>query len=241
MVTPSSVVAIDPGTEVSGVVLLAGREVLAAEVRGNAGLLLWLRAQAEGSGRDGAAVLALEWTSHYGTGMPVGSEVFKAVEWGGRFLEAWRGPAVKVTRPEVKHLLCGNRNAKDPHVRQALLDRWGGTSVALGKQACVPCQGKGKVAQPLTCPRCGGLGGGQRHSRCERCNMTGKVLGSGPCKACGGAKRSAPGPLHGVTEHAWAALAVAVCVLEGLGLAVPSVDQVESAAGEELGPDEDPF
>lgn len=68
--------------------------------------------------------LAVEMVESFG--MPVGKEVFETVFWTGRFVQAW-GPNrwVKVYRKEVKLHLCGSMRAKDPNIRQALLDRLG--------------------------------------------------------------------------------------------------------------------
>jgi hypothetical protein len=60
-----------------------------------------------------------------GMGMAVGREVFETVYWSGRFHEAaGELPVIRVTRRDVKQWLCGSDRAKDPNIRQALLDRW---------------------------------------------------------------------------------------------------------------------
>lgn len=67
-------------------------------------------------------------------GKPVGAEVFTTVLWCGRFIQAWRGTSwALVSRREIKLALCNASNAKDPDVRQALIDRYGpGRAAALG-------------------------------------------------------------------------------------------------------------
>jgi len=64
-------------------------------------------------------------------GLPVGREVFTTIEWYGRFIEAFAGGDTtnvhRVTRHDVKLHLCGSVRAKDPNVRQALIDRFGDT------------------------------------------------------------------------------------------------------------------
>lgn len=64
-------------------------------------------------------------------GLPVGREVFTTIEWYGRFIEAFAGGDTtnvhRVTRHDVKMHLCGSVRAKDPNVRQALIDRFGAT------------------------------------------------------------------------------------------------------------------
>lgn len=82
--------------------------------------------------------LAVEMVASYG--MPVGREVFETCVWIGRFVEAWardRGDRFSlVYRRDVKLHLCGTARAKDPHVRQALLDRFGpGRALAVGTKA----------------------------------------------------------------------------------------------------------
>jgi hypothetical protein len=82
---------------------------------------------------DRHTMLAIEMIASYG--MPVGREVFETCVWIGRFIEAWSGPHKLVYRRDVKLELCGNQRAKDGNVRQALIDRWGGKDVAIGKKA----------------------------------------------------------------------------------------------------------
>jgi hypothetical protein len=64
-----------------------------------------------------------------GYGMVVGAEVFETCEWCGRFdrqIELSHGaPALFIPRREVKLHLCGTSKAKDPNVRQALIDLLG--------------------------------------------------------------------------------------------------------------------
>jgi hypothetical protein len=68
-------------------------------------------------------------------GMAVGAEVFDTVLWAGRFAEAaHRVPVVMLPRRAVKLALCGDSRAKDANIRQALLDRFGG-SAAIGRKA----------------------------------------------------------------------------------------------------------
>ena len=68
-------------------------------------------------------------------GMAVGAEVFDTVFWAGWFAEAvHRVPVVLLPRRAVKLALCGDSRAKDANIRQALLDRFGG-SAAVGRKA----------------------------------------------------------------------------------------------------------
>lgn len=66
-----------------------------------------------------------------GFGMAVGAEVFETVFWSGRFAQCLiehghaRG-VERIGRKAVKIILCGTAKAKDPNIRQALIDRFGG-------------------------------------------------------------------------------------------------------------------
>lgn len=74
-------------------------------------------------------------------GMPVGAETFETCVWIGRFVERWAAGGLSpepdlMFRREVKMHLCGSARAKDPHVRQALIDRYGpGKDLAIGRKA----------------------------------------------------------------------------------------------------------
>ncbi|MDQ1921650.1 hypothetical protein [Massilia pseudoviolaceinigra] len=152
----TSILAIDPGTEQSGWCVFDGEAVAACGVMPNAEMLDYLqRAHFRINGHR----LALEMIASYG--MAVGREVFETCVWIGRFKQAWHAPdrVELVYRKDVKMHLCGTPRAKDPNVRQALLDMF-------------PATGGGKTPQVGT--------------------------------------KGQPGPLYGVSSHAWAALAVAV-------------------------------
>lgn len=145
------ILAIDPGTEKSGWCVLEQGRVAESGVDTNQAML--------------AAVIrwkgpiAIEMIASYG--MAVGREVFETCVWIGRFIQAYEYPATVrlVYRKDVKLHLCGTTKAKDPNIRQALLDLF-------------PRTGGGKTPQVGT--------------------------------------KGLPGPLFGVSSHAWAALAVAV-------------------------------
>jgi hypothetical protein len=78
-------------------------------------------------------VVVIEKVESYG--MAVGAEVFDTVLWAGRFAEAaHRVPVVLLPRRAVKLALCGDSRAKDANIRQALIDRFGG-SAAVGRKA----------------------------------------------------------------------------------------------------------
>jgi hypothetical protein len=114
--------AIDPGTAESGYVLIQGALILSSGVMNNSALVDWLGVD---SHVELGTKLAIERFQNQG--MIVGQEVFDTCVWVGRFQQAWYEPnAVQfVFRSEVKMHLCGNMRAKDPNIRQALLDLCG--------------------------------------------------------------------------------------------------------------------
>lgn len=69
-------------------------------------------------------------------GMAVGAEIFETVYWSGRFAEATHPiPVHRIGRKAIKLHLCGSMRAKDPNIRQALIDRYGGKEAAIGRKA----------------------------------------------------------------------------------------------------------
>lgn len=80
--------------------------------------------------------LAVEMIAGYG--MPVGAEVFETAVWCGRYIQAWteglpEDTVLRLYRKDIKRHLCGTTTAKDPNVRQALIDRFGpGRARAIG-------------------------------------------------------------------------------------------------------------
>lgn len=169
------VLALDPGTTQTGWCLLSEDGVDGSGVASNADVLRLL------SHCPAANVLAIEMIASYG--MAVGREVFETCVWIGRFQQAWREPeAVQlVYRRDVKLHLCGSPRAKDPNIRQALIDLY-------------PATGGGKTPQIGT--------------------------------------KASPGPLYGVSSHAWPALAVGVLVHSRMRSAVRFVTPIEDAAAE---------
>jgi hypothetical protein len=68
-------------------------------------------------------------------GMPIGETTIETVHWAGRFAEAaYPTPVYRVPRLAVRMALCHSGRAKDPNVRAALLDRFGGDA-AIGRKA----------------------------------------------------------------------------------------------------------
>lgn len=151
-----NILAIDPGTTQSGWCRYNGNAVIDSGVLKNEDML---HAISVSSARGTADRLAIEMIASYG--MPVGREVFETCVWIGRFKQVWRNPeeVELVYRKDVKMHLCGTTKAKDPNVRQALIDLF-------------PAVGGGKTPQIGT--------------------------------------KGQPGPLYGVSSHAWPALGVAI-------------------------------
>ena len=110
----ASILAVDPGTLESGWVIFSGRRVVESGVSSNADTLARVAAWPH--------ALAVEMIASYG--MPVGREVFETCVWIGRFVQAYRDSSLAqlVYRKDVKLHLCGTSRAKDPHIRQALID-----------------------------------------------------------------------------------------------------------------------
>ena len=127
--------AVDPGYEVSALVVFDGRAVIEHGMFANRDLLHRFSAR----DRSDDHVLVIEQIASFG--MPVGEEVFETVFWSGRFAQAWVAyraamPVDRVKRHTVKMHLCGHPRAKDGNIRQALLDRFGpGKDLAIGRKA----------------------------------------------------------------------------------------------------------
>jgi hypothetical protein len=123
----TSILAIDPGTTRSAWLRFEGDRPQGFGITANDVLVRALRT---GGLPD---VVVIEKVESYG--MAVGAEVFDTVWWAGRFAEAAsRVPVVMLPRRAVKLALCGDSRAKDANIRQALIDRFGG-SAAVGRKA----------------------------------------------------------------------------------------------------------
>ena len=129
----SQILAIDPGTNESGYCVLEFGLVTTCGVKQNADILGIIR---EAAKFRQCKMLVIEMVASYG--MPVGREVFETCGWIGRFQEKWHTPdeVSLIYRKDVKLHLCGTTKAKDPNVRQALIDQFGGSKEsAIGKKA----------------------------------------------------------------------------------------------------------
>ena len=118
--------AVDPGNEISGYVLFDGH-VRESGVLPNSDMIERLKQQ------SGVDYLAIEMIASYG--MPVGREVFETCVWIGRFMQQFGSDFTRlIYRRDVKLHLCSSARAKDANIRQALIDKFGGTT-AIGKKA----------------------------------------------------------------------------------------------------------
>ena len=130
------ILALDPGPEKTAYVWMAGDFIISSGYVSNQMMLAIIDdyVDSRNKGYESPSLLCVEMISSYG--MPVGAEVFETCVWIGRFIEAWDGHYRKIYRKDVKLALCGNMRAKDPNVRQALIDRFGpGKEKAIGTKA----------------------------------------------------------------------------------------------------------
>ena len=131
--------AIDPGASMCGHVIFDGEKVHGSFELNPAEMLYKIRSDVEelaykqnGYERPCLAIEMIE-----ARGMSVGQETFDTAMWVGRYVEAWDSccfDSILVYRREVKLHLCGSSRAGDPNIRRALIDRFGGNKVAIGKK-----------------------------------------------------------------------------------------------------------
>jgi len=125
MYLPKAIVAIDPGTTTSGIVVIEGS------------LDEWKITQIHADMPNSEVVDKLfERCYHFFVcekiacmGMAVGETTLETVYWTGRFAEALNRKLSRelhrITRSEIKLHLCHSARAKDANVNQRLLDIWG--------------------------------------------------------------------------------------------------------------------
>lgn len=149
-----NVLAIDPGNQKSGFVLLEdGNPDQFAKLPNEELLrLLWDELTAD--------ILVVEFP--VARGMPASNELFQTVFWIGRFVQAWietepDADWLPIDRKDVKLAICEDPRAKDSNIRAALIERFGGEDQAIGGKKCPKCKGKGWFGpgRPV-CPECHG-------------------------------------------------------------------------------------
>ena len=112
-----TLLCIDPGPEKSGVVVFDGKTISSSHSSVDNDVLVSYMMPNYLFDH-----MAIESVSCFG--MPVGKEVFETCEWIGRFIQAFPGESTKIERREVKMYLCNSMQAKDPNIRQAIIDRF---------------------------------------------------------------------------------------------------------------------
>lgn len=139
---PSFIIAIDPGSEYSAVVILNSvlKPVFHEKIL-NEDLPEILKKSSKLGHTGQNTDIAIEMVACYG--MPVGAEVFNTCVWIGKFIQILEYYGYKkiqyIYRKDEKMNLCGSMRANDANIRQALIDRF-----ALG----VPNGGKGTKKDP---------------------------------------------------------------------------------------------
>lgn len=124
---PKHILAIDPGTYESAWVFCDSISCIPIETGKYENELMGLTIKRFARRND--TTLAVEQIRSNGN--VVGQETFDTCVWIGRFLEMWESttdsPFELIPRIDVKMAICLNPRAKDPNIRQALIDRFGGT------------------------------------------------------------------------------------------------------------------
>lgn len=129
------VIGIDPGTTQSAYVAFDGARVTMHDIAANISLVGMMR------GLKPESVTAVVFEQIENMGMPAGKETFETVFWTGRLFQVATevvgiSKVERLPRRAVKLHLCGSMKAKDPNIRQALIDRFGpGKDKAIGKKA----------------------------------------------------------------------------------------------------------
>lgn len=134
------ILAIDPGNEQSGVVLIRESDLkpIVAEKITNEELLDNLLMDRYERLEESECInhVAIEMIASYG--MAVGQSVFETCVWIGRFIQAlednYYNDSLKfIYRKDEKMNLCGSMKAKDSNIVQALIDRFAPNTSNKGK------------------------------------------------------------------------------------------------------------
>lgn len=119
----TALLAIDPGTTHSGWIVYGDGMPLRGGVDENHEMLLIIMSH--------RGPVAIEEVRSYG--MSIGQETIDTIRWIGRFQQAAGGERVRlIPRKDVCKHVCNDGRGKDPQIRQALIDRWGGKAQAVG-------------------------------------------------------------------------------------------------------------
>lgn len=132
----TSILGVDPGYLQTALVWIADKnEVLRARTLPNEEAREAILKIAS-MGMNGRVLVAIEGIQPMG--MVVGAEVFDTCMWVGRFVEVCNAHGIPywiVYRSQVKVNICGDSRAKDPNIRRAIVDRYGGESAGIGRKA----------------------------------------------------------------------------------------------------------
>jgi hypothetical protein len=128
----AAILAIDPGPVESGYVVLRNGKISEHGIVPNSAIRILLSQfrlsfaseSVPTEYSNSLPLVAIEMIACYG--MPVGSEVFETCLWIGEFRAIMRPqPITLCYRKDIKLHLCGTTKARDPNIRQALIDRLG--------------------------------------------------------------------------------------------------------------------
>ena len=126
------IVAIDPGTTRSGVVVIDELTYRPLKVGKFENKIV----VDEIEDLLPASKAVIEMVPSYGTGMAAGKDIYETCIWIGRFIEQLScccDIVQLLQRNVVKMHLCGSPRAKDPNVTQALVDRFAPGETNYGK------------------------------------------------------------------------------------------------------------
>lgn len=120
-------IACDPGTYDSGVVVIGGGDrILLAEQMPNEDFIGYMK----------------DWPSWHvvierlhGQGKNIGRETFEACEWVGRFVQA-AGPerVTLIRRVDLRFHWTGDTSGDDAALKRAVMDEYGGKEIAIGSK-----------------------------------------------------------------------------------------------------------
>lgn len=128
----SAIVAIDPGTTQSAIVEMKAGVVTYHNRQSNDWVLGYLRSIHDWRYQP---TIVIEMVESYGMRF-VGEETYETCVWVGRFIQVLQPlPVERLRRSDVKLHLLGARRGKDPDVRTALVERFGGKAIAVGTKA----------------------------------------------------------------------------------------------------------
>lgn len=127
------ILAIDPGPTFSAYAVFEdGEFITAAKVTSEEMLEIVINGLVVEYERLHFNHIAIEMIASFG--MAVGQEVFETCVWIGRFIEAFDARCTRLLRKEIVLHLCNSPRAGDSNIRQAIIDRFGGKDVAIGRK-----------------------------------------------------------------------------------------------------------